>query len=145
MELTNAIAIGYVDPALEGHVITFTCLQGHTLNGCSQSTCMGNGKWEPDPRDMECIGEWFAWSLFQFWCVMIWWSSTSWYRTEYTGNCSLSDKRYNIRYTSMVKRATYFHHADLCLLKTCLFIFISSMQQSILCTSDNWPMECIFL
>ena len=57
MELTNARAAGYVDPALEGHVITFSCLPGQTLNGSNynQSTCMGNGKWEPDPRDVECI------------------------------------------------------------------------------------------
>ena len=25
MELTNALAMGYVDPALEGQIITFTC------------------------------------------------------------------------------------------------------------------------
>jgi hypothetical protein len=57
MELTNARAVGYVDPALEGQVITFTCTPGQTLNGSSRSTCMGSGEWEPDPRDVECIGE----------------------------------------------------------------------------------------
>ena len=55
MELTNARAVGYVDPALEGQNITFTCAPGQTLSGSNSSTCMGNGKWEPDPRDVECI------------------------------------------------------------------------------------------
>ena len=59
MELTNARAVGYVDLALEGQNITFTCAPGQVLNGSNQSTCMGNGKWEPDPGDVECIGEWF--------------------------------------------------------------------------------------
>ena len=56
MELTNALAVGYVEPALEGHTITFTCPPGQTLNGSNSSTCMGNGKWEPDPGEVECIG-----------------------------------------------------------------------------------------
>ena len=57
MEVTNALAVDYVDPALEGQTITFICPPGQMLNGSNQSTCMGNGRWEPDPRDMECIGK----------------------------------------------------------------------------------------
>ena len=57
MEVTNALALDYVDPALEGQTITFICPPGQILNGSNQSTCMGNGKWEPDPRDVECTGE----------------------------------------------------------------------------------------
>ena len=58
MEVTNALALDYVDPALEGQTITFSCASGQTLNGSNQSICMGNGKWDPDPRDVECTGEW---------------------------------------------------------------------------------------
>ena len=57
MELTNTLAVGYIDPALEGQTVAFSCAPGQTLNGSNQSTCMGNGKWKPDPRDVECIGE----------------------------------------------------------------------------------------
>ena len=57
LELTNAIAVVYVDPALEGqNIIIFTCPPGQTLNGSNSSTCIGNGKWEPDPGEVECTG-----------------------------------------------------------------------------------------
>ena len=56
MELTNALALDYVDPAREGHNITFACPPGQTLNGSNSSTCMGNGEWAPDPREVECTG-----------------------------------------------------------------------------------------
>jgi hypothetical protein len=52
IELTNALAVGYVDPALEGQTITFTCPPGQIHNGSNSSICMGNGKWEPDPREV---------------------------------------------------------------------------------------------
>ena len=32
MELTNALALDYLDPALEGHIITFTCPTGQIFN-----------------------------------------------------------------------------------------------------------------
>ena len=57
MELTNAIAVGFKDPALEGQNITFTCAPGQTLNGSNLSICIGNGIWEPDPGEVACIGE----------------------------------------------------------------------------------------
>jgi hypothetical protein len=56
MELTNAIALGYEDPALEGQTITFVCVSRLILSGPNISTCMGNGEWEPDPREVECTG-----------------------------------------------------------------------------------------
>ena len=56
MELTNALAEGYVDPALEGQTVTFICPRGLTLNGSNSSMCMENGEWEPDPRKVECTG-----------------------------------------------------------------------------------------
>jgi hypothetical protein len=56
MELTNTLAVDYLDPALEGQAIIFICPLGQTLNGSNSSTCMGNGEWEPDPGEVECIG-----------------------------------------------------------------------------------------
>ena len=48
--------MGYSDPALEGQSITFACPPHQTLNGSNSSMCMGNGEWEPDPREVECTG-----------------------------------------------------------------------------------------
>ena len=56
MEQTTALAEGYVDPALEGQTITFICPRGLILSGSNSSTCMENGEWEPDPREVECTG-----------------------------------------------------------------------------------------
>ena len=56
MELTNALAVDYEDPTLEGQNISFTCRPGQMLNGSNSSTCMGNGEWEPDPRAVTCTG-----------------------------------------------------------------------------------------
>ena len=56
VELTNAVAVGYEDPALEGQNILFTCRPGQMLNGSNTSTCMGNGEWGPDPGEIWCIG-----------------------------------------------------------------------------------------
>ena len=56
MELTTALVVGYLDPALEGQIITLTCPPGQILNGSNTSTCMGNGRWEPDPGTVECTG-----------------------------------------------------------------------------------------
>ena len=55
MDLTNALVLGYMDPVLEGQIITYTCPTGWTLNGSNSSTCMRNGEWEPDPREVECL------------------------------------------------------------------------------------------
>ena len=50
--------MGYEEPTLEGTVVNFTCPTGMVLNGpISASTCMGNGEWEPDPRELKCKGE----------------------------------------------------------------------------------------
>ena len=50
-------AIGLIDDlALEGTNITFNCRPGLALTGPNLSTCMGNGEWEPDPREVRCKG-----------------------------------------------------------------------------------------
>ena len=54
---TNIRVMGYEDPAFEGNRVIFTCLSGLMLNGSNSSTCMGNGEWEPDPREVDCISE----------------------------------------------------------------------------------------
>ena len=43
-----------MDPASEGAVLSFDCPPQHILIGPSTTTCMGNGEWEPDPREVEC-------------------------------------------------------------------------------------------
>ena len=52
----STLTIEYDYPALdvEGASVIFACSQELILSGPSASTCMGNGKWEPDPRDVEC-------------------------------------------------------------------------------------------
>ena len=51
----NIRIVGYNDFALESDHITFTCPSGLIFNGSTTSTCMGNGEWEPDPREVHCI------------------------------------------------------------------------------------------
>ena len=42
------------DPALEGTILTFDCPPGMQLIGSNITTvtCMENGEWEPDPREL---------------------------------------------------------------------------------------------
>ena len=50
------IVEGYEDPALEGEKIMFSCRSELMMTGPNFATCMGNGEWEPDPREVNCIG-----------------------------------------------------------------------------------------
>ena len=61
MELTSVRAVGLKDPALEGQSITYTCPPAS-----NSSTCMGDGKWEPDPGEVECIGKLFHLALYSY-------------------------------------------------------------------------------
>ena len=45
------------DPPVMETNATFSCLPGYVFRGPYMSTCMENGKWEPDPRKAECLGE----------------------------------------------------------------------------------------
>ena len=46
-----------VIPYGEGEFITYMCiLSGFTLTGPNTSVCTGNGEWEPDPGQVDCIG-----------------------------------------------------------------------------------------
>ena len=53
------IVIDYESPALQGYNITanFSCSLGEIFNGSNiitTLTCTRNGKWEPDPKEMNC-------------------------------------------------------------------------------------------
>ena len=58
LTLVNASVIveGYEDPALEGEIIMFSCSSGLMTIGPNSAICMGNGEWEPDPREIVCAG-----------------------------------------------------------------------------------------
>jgi hypothetical protein len=45
-------------PPIEGQFITYTCPPdpGFVPTGPNISICMGNGEWEPDPGEVDCIG-----------------------------------------------------------------------------------------
>ena len=47
---------GSIWPAIEGTNITFICPPGMVLIGTNSTTCMENGQWDPDPRDVKCQG-----------------------------------------------------------------------------------------
>ena len=51
--------MGYVNPALEGTTIKFSCPTDQILIGPNASTCLGNGEWELDPMEsnIRCLGE----------------------------------------------------------------------------------------
>ena len=58
-ELDNSslvIVIGYSSPALVSTFIMFHCPPGLILIGPESSMCNRNGEWEPDPREVECTG-----------------------------------------------------------------------------------------
>ena len=43
-------------PPIEGEFITYTCPAGFIQTSPNMSVCMGNGEWEPDPGEVDCIG-----------------------------------------------------------------------------------------
>ena len=49
--------MGHNQPAIVGASATFTCPPTHVLIGPNTTTCMENGEWEPDPRQVECVGD----------------------------------------------------------------------------------------
>ena len=53
----SIILMDYFGPAMEGTTVTFQCQCPElVLTGPNTSTCMENGEWEPDPREVECKG-----------------------------------------------------------------------------------------
>ena len=47
-------------PPIEEQFITYTCPPGLILTGSNASVCMGNREWEPDPGEVDCIGNDFT-------------------------------------------------------------------------------------
>ena len=47
----------YRNPATKGTLIVFSCPPKLILTGFNTSTCMGNGEWEPDPKQTKCEGK----------------------------------------------------------------------------------------
>ena len=45
------------NPYIEGQFITYTCLPDFGLTGPNVSVCTGNGEWEPDLGEVNCIGD----------------------------------------------------------------------------------------
>ena len=46
------------EPAVVGTNASFSCLPGQKFSGpYNTSTCTENGNWEPDPREVGCIGQ----------------------------------------------------------------------------------------
>ena len=39
---------------MEAATVTFECPPEYVLTGPNTTTCMRNGKWVPDPREVEC-------------------------------------------------------------------------------------------
>ena len=48
--------LGFNEPALEQTIVTFSCPPGLVLTGLNSTICMGDGEWEPDPREVKCKG-----------------------------------------------------------------------------------------
>ena len=43
-------------PIMEGQFITYTCPARFILTGPNASVCTRNREWEPDPGEVDCIG-----------------------------------------------------------------------------------------
>ena len=48
--------VGFMEPAVTESSVDFSCPPRMILSGPNASTCMGNGEWEPDPRELNCTG-----------------------------------------------------------------------------------------
>ena len=56
-----AVVSGSQDsPPLEGQLIIYTCPPEFMQTGPNASVCTGNGEWEPDPGQVDCIGDYVA-------------------------------------------------------------------------------------
>ena len=42
---------------IEGQYIIYTCPPGFVLIGPNASVCTRSGEWEPDPGEVDCIGD----------------------------------------------------------------------------------------
>ena len=58
----QVVITDYNNPALVGTNATFTCnsSSGLVFTGFNTTTCMENGEWEPDPREIDCEGNLYS-------------------------------------------------------------------------------------
>ena len=54
----NVVVNGYQTLSLNGSTFTVSCRTSHALIGARNYTCRDNGEWSPDPRTVQCIGDW---------------------------------------------------------------------------------------
>ena len=50
----SVIAMGYLNLAVNGTVVTFSCPPGLTLNGPDSVMCTHTGQWEPGLSEVNC-------------------------------------------------------------------------------------------
>ena len=66
---TNSDSVITMDySATEGTTVTFSCPPQYVLIGPNTTTCMGNGEWKPDPREVECKGKFMAVYMYSQYC-----------------------------------------------------------------------------
>ena len=52
----SVVVVSYNSELARGSNITFSCPPKLVLTGPDSATCIGNGEWEPDLREVECKG-----------------------------------------------------------------------------------------
>jgi hypothetical protein len=50
----SVVAMGYLNLAVNGTVVSFSCPPGLTLNGPGSVMCTNTGQWEPAPGAVNC-------------------------------------------------------------------------------------------
>ena len=50
----SVTVIDFSDPAIAGSNVSFSCDPGYVLYGPNTVTCIDDGQWEPDPRNLTC-------------------------------------------------------------------------------------------